>query len=37
MEELKFDDYLHERPQPHSVLIEPINEFTIYLPPKVIG
>ncbi len=26
-----------EQQQPHSVLIEPVNEFTIYLPPKVIG
>ncbi|MGB0833739.1 MAG: DUF2071 domain-containing protein [Psychrobium sp.] len=25
-----------EQQQPYSVLIEPINEFTIYLPPKVI-
>lgn len=28
---------LEEQQQPHSVLIEPINEFTIYLPPKVLG
>lgn len=27
---------LAEQRCPHSVLIEPINEFTIYLPPKVI-
>ncbi|MDP0588317.1 MAG: DUF2071 domain-containing protein [Candidatus Endonucleobacter bathymodioli] len=26
-----------EQNLPHSVLIEPINEFTIYLPPTVIG
>lgn len=26
-----------EQQLPHSVLIEPINEFTIYLPPKVLG
>lgn len=25
-----------EQQNPHSVLIEPINEFTIYLPPKVL-
>lgn len=25
-----------EQQQPHSILIEPINEFTIYLPPSVI-
>ena len=25
-----------EQQNPHSVLLEPINEFTIYLPPKVI-
>lgn len=27
---------LEEQQEAHSVLIEPINEFTIYLPPKVI-
>ncbi|PNS09759.1 DUF2071 domain-containing protein [Solilutibacter silvestris] len=27
---------LQEQQHPYSVLIEPINEFTIYLPPKVI-
>ncbi len=27
---------LEEQQVPHSVLIEPLNEFTIYLPPKVI-
>ena len=26
-----------EQQQPHSVLIEPINEFTIYLPPKIVA
>tara|TARA_R110001606_G_scaffold53839_1_gene132485 strand:+ start:4784 stop:5122 length:339 start_codon:yes stop_codon:yes gene_type:complete len=26
-----------EQSSPYSVLIEPINEFTIYLPPAVIG
>ena len=26
-----------EQHSPYSVLIEPINEFTIYLPPAVIG
>ncbi|WP_228160654.1 DUF2071 domain-containing protein [Marinobacter bohaiensis] len=26
-----------EQQQPHSVLIEPVNEFTIYLPPKVLA
>ena len=26
-----------EQQEPHSVLLEPINEFTIYLPPKVVG
>lgn len=25
-----------EQQHPHSVLIEPVNEFTIYLPPKVV-
>ena len=25
-----------EQQQPHSVLVEPVNEFTIYLPPKVL-
>jgi len=25
-----------EQQHPHSVLIEPINEFTIYLPPKIV-
>lgn len=27
----------HEQSKPYSVLIEPLNEFTIYLPPTVIG
>lgn len=27
---------LDEQQDPHSVLVEPINEFTIYLPPKVL-
>lgn len=27
---------LDEQQNPHSVLLEPINEFTIYLPPKVL-
>ncbi|WP_261371906.1 DUF2071 domain-containing protein, partial [Yersinia mollaretii] len=27
---------LHEQCAPYSVLIEPLNEFTIYLPPKII-
>lgn len=26
-----------EQQNPHSVLVEPINEFTIYLPPKVLS
>jgi len=26
-----------EQQRPHSVLIEPVNEFTIYLPPRVLG
>ncbi|ALU41844.1 DUF2071 domain-containing protein [Pseudoalteromonas rubra] len=26
-----------EQQKPHSVLVEPINEFTIYLPPKVLN
>lgn len=26
-----------EQQDPHSVLVEPLNHFTIYLPPKVIG
>lgn len=26
-----------EQQHPHSVLLEPVNEFTIYLPPKVVG
>lgn len=25
-----------EQQEPHSILVEPINEFTIYLPPKII-
>jgi hypothetical protein len=25
-----------EQQLPHSVLIEPLNEFTIYLPPKIV-
>ena len=25
-----------EQQRPHSVLVEPVNEFTIYLPPKVL-
>ncbi|TVP46636.1 MAG: DUF2071 domain-containing protein [Halomonas sp.] len=29
--------HLHEQNSPYSVLIEPINEFTIYLPPAVIS
>lgn len=28
---------LEDQQKPHSVLIEPINEFTIYLPPKVLN
>ncbi|HEY5971589.1 MAG TPA: DUF2071 domain-containing protein [Pseudoxanthomonas sp.] len=28
---------LPEQQIPHSVLLEPINEFTIYLPPRVLG
>lgn len=28
---------MHEQQHPHSILLDPINEFTIYLPPKVIG
>ena len=28
---------LEEQQRPYSVLIEPLNEFTIYLPPTVIG
>ncbi|MTI11524.1 DUF2071 domain-containing protein, partial [Sansalvadorimonas verongulae] len=27
---------LDEQQNPHSVLVEPMNEFIIYLPPKVI-
>jgi len=26
-----------EQQQPHSVLVEPINEFTIYLPPQILN
>lgn len=26
-----------EQQQPHSILLEPINEFTIYLPPRIVG
>ncbi len=26
-----------EQQKPHRVLIEPMNEFTIYLPPTVLG
>lgn len=26
-----------EQQRPHSILLEPINEFTIYLPPRVLG
>lgn len=26
-----------EQQHPHSVLVEPVNEFTIYLPPKVLA
>jgi hypothetical protein len=28
---------ISEQAQPHSVLVEPVNEFTIYLPPQVLG